>query len=313
MRILVTGGCGFIGSHVVDELTSRGHEVEVLSRPNCNLSNIREHKSIVHHNADISDREKVFAEIGKGLDGIIHMSALVNVDQSRNEPLRFLDVNVGGTVNVMEAARQKGIPRYLHMSTCEVYGNIPSGKATEEQPLNPRSPYAVSKFAAERYVLAYAHTYPEMGIRMVRGFNQYGPRQSAEKFGAVIPKFITQALKGERMKVFGGGEQTRDYVFAKDTARGISDAFENTTLANGEIINLATGLDYSIMQIAVRIAELTGKAPKEAIEHVDGRPGELMRSIGDSSKAKALLGWVPTVKFDEGLKITYDWFRAQMK
>ena len=183
----------------------------------------------------------------------------------------------------------------------------------EEQPLNPRSPYAVSKFAAERYVLAYAHTYPEMGIRMVRGFNQYGPRQSAEKFGAVIPKFITQALKGERMKVFGGGEQTRDYVFAKDTARGISDAFENTTLANGEIINLATGLDYSIMQIAVRIAELTGKAPKEAIEHVDGRPGELMRSIGDSSKAKALLGWVPTVKFDEGLKITYDWFRAQMK
>ncbi len=308
MRILVTGGCGFIGSHVVDELISRGTEVEVLSRPECKLQNILGHREITHHNADITDREKVSEKIAKGLDGIIHMSALVNVDQSIKEPLRFLDVNVGGTVNVMEAARQKGIPKYLHMSTCEVYGNIPSGLATEDHPLNPRSPYAVSKFAAERYVLAYASTYPEMGIRIIRGFNQYGPRQSGEKFGAVIPKFITSVLRGERMKVFGGGLQTRDYVFVKDTARGIADAFEKS-VPNGETINLATGKDHSIGDIAIRIATLSGKTPSEAIEHIDGRPGELMRSIGDSTKAKKLLGWEPRVNFDQGLSTTFEWFR----
>ncbi len=312
MRILVTGGCGFIGSHVVEELIGRGHEVEVLSRPNCNLSNIKEHKDMKHHNADVSSREKVFAEIEKGLDGVIHMSALVNVDQSRSEPLRFLDVNVGGTVNVMEAVRLKGIPRFLHMSTCEAYGNIPEGKAAETHALNPLSPYAVSKFAAERYVLAYAATYPEMGIRIIRGFNQYGPRQSAEKWGAVIPKFMTSIIKGEKLRVFGGGKQTRDYVFVKDTARGIADAFERD-LPNGEIVNLATGRDESILEVAETVCRLSGKDPNEFIEHVQGRPGELMRSIGDSGKAKRLLQWEPKVGFEEGMKITYEWYKAQGK
>ncbi|MFH1750961.1 MAG: SDR family NAD(P)-dependent oxidoreductase [Candidatus Micrarchaeota archaeon] len=312
MKILVTGGCGFIGSHVVDELIGRGHEVEVLSRPNCHLQNIREHKQISHHNADISDRQKVLEEINSKFDGIIHMSALVNVDQSISEPIRFLDVNVGGTVNVMDAARQKGINRFLHMSTCEVYGNISEGKASEEHPLNPRSPYAVSKFAAERYVLAYAYTYPEMGIRIVRGFNQYGPRQSAEKFGAVIPKFISSALGGQKMRVFGGGSQTRDYVFVTDTARGIADAFEGA-VPNGDIFNLATGMDHSIKELAERIASLSGKTQTEAIENVEGRSGELMRSIGDYSKARRFLGWEPKISFDDGLRITYDWFKAQAK
>ncbi len=312
MRILVTGGCGFIGSHVVDELTARGHQVEVLSRPNCNLSNIHSHKNIVHHNADITNRDKVFREIDEKLDGVINMSALVNVDQSRNEPLRFFDVNVGGAVNVMEAVRRKKIPRFLQMSTCEVYGNIPKGKATETHPLEPLSPYAVSKFAAERYVLAYAHSYPEMGIRIVRGFNQYGPRQSAATFGAVIPKFISSILNGGKLKVFGGGKQTRDYVFVKDTARGIADAFEKE-LPSGEIVNLATGRDESINEIAEAICKMARKPPSEFIEHVTARPGELMRSAGDSSKAAKLLNWKPEVEFEEGIKLTYDWFKEHPK
>ncbi|MFH0971161.1 MAG: GDP-mannose 4,6-dehydratase [Candidatus Micrarchaeota archaeon] len=312
MKILVTGGCGFIGSHVVGELLSRGHKVEVLSRPNCNLSNLKDHKNLVHHNADVSIRERVFDEITSGFDGIIHMSALINVDQSRFEPLKFLDVNVGGTANVLEAARLKKIPRFLHMSTCEVYGNVPTGKATEEHPLNPRSPYAVSKFAAERYVLAYANTYPEISIRIVRGFNQYGPRQSAEKFGAVIPKFITAALKGERLRIFGDGKQTRDYVFVEDTARGIADAFEKE-VESGEIINLATGRDESIKQVAEEICKAAGRDPNDSIEYIESRPGELVRSVGDSSKAKKLLGWEPKVKFEDGIKTTYNWFKAHSK
>jgi dTDP-glucose 4,6-dehydratase len=312
MKILVTGGCGFIGSHVVDELLTRGHEVEVLSRPNCNLSNLGDHKNLVHHNADVSNREKVFSEINESFDGIIHLSALINVDQSLQEPLRFLDVNVAGTVNVMEAARKNRIPRFMYMSTCEVYGNVPTGKANEEHPTNPRSPYAVSKFAAERYVLAYSKSYPELNIKIVRGFNQYGDRQSAEKFGAVIPKFITSALKGEKLRIFGDGKQTRDYIYVYDTARGIVDMFEND-LPSGEIINFATGVDTSIKQVAEEICKVANIDPNDSIEYIDGRAGELMRSAGDSSKAKRLLDWEPKIPFHYGIRQTYDWFKVNSK
>ncbi|MEK6843063.1 MAG: GDP-mannose 4,6-dehydratase [Candidatus Micrarchaeota archaeon] len=312
MKILVTGGCGFIGSHVVGELIDRGHEVEVMSRPNCNLSNLSGHKGLVHHNADISNRERVFSGIKKGIDGVIHIAALVNVDQSRIEPLKFLDVNVGGTANVLEASRIAGVSRFLQMSTCEVYGNIPVGLATEEHALNPRSPYAVSKLAAEKYVQAFAFTYPEMNIRIIRGFNQYGPRQSGEKFGAVIPKFINFALKGEKIRIFGDGKQTRDYVYIEDSMKGICDAFEED-LPNAEIINLATERDETVNELAETVCRLAGRDPKQFIERIDARPGELVRSIGDSSKARKLLGWKAKINFEEGMKRTFEWFKAQKR
>ncbi|MBI4338194.1 MAG: GDP-mannose 4,6-dehydratase [Chloroflexi bacterium] len=310
-RVLVTGGCGFVGSHLVDALLARGYEVASLSRPGCDLSNASHVSGKVPHlSAHIEDMDRLRAAVTGRWDAFFHLAALINVDQSLSEPLRFLDVNVKGTANMLELARQLGVPRFVHMSTCEVYGNIPQGKAPEDHPLNPRSPYAVSKFSAERYVLAYAYSFPTPHITLIRGFNQYGPRQSAGRFGAVIPKFIRSLLEGKTITVFGTGDQTRDYVFAEDTVQGILRAFE-ADLPSGEVLNLATGEDHSIRQIAEALCRLAAKDPRQAVEYIEGRRGELIRSCGDASKAQRLLGWVPTVSFSEGLARTFRWYRER--
>jgi len=307
MSILVIGGCGFIGSHLVEELLERGKEVSVLGC-HCRLENLEtakgQFKSI---RGDIRDKDVVDRAIDADVEGILHLAALINVDQSIQSPELFLDTNVIATVNIMEIARRRNIPKLLYMSTCEVYGNIPQGMADEGHPTNPRSPYAASKFAAERYLLAYSNTYDKPNVVIIRGFNQYGPRQNAGQHGAVIPKFITKLLSGQKIQVHGDGSQTRDYVYVKDTVRGIADAFEKS-MPNGEVVNLATGVETSIRDVAVATCKLDGKQPEKYMEFVKDRPGQLIRSCGDYSKAKRLLGWEPTVPFDQGLSLTFDWY-----
>lgn len=307
MSILVIGGCGFIGSHLVEELLQRGNKVTVVGF-RCQLENLEpikgRFKSI---RGDIRDKDFIDSIIDADVEGILHLAALINVDQSIQSPDVFFDTNVMATVNIMEAARKRNIPKLLYMSTCEVYGNVPRGKADESQPTNPRSPYAASKFAAERYLLAYSYTYDRPKITIIRGFNQYGPRQSAGQGGAVIPKFITKLLAGQKIQVHGDGNQTRDYVYVKGTVRGIADAFEKS-LPNGEVINLATGVETSIRDIAMAICKLAGKEPQKQIEFVKDRPGQLVRSCGDYSKAKKLLGWEPTIPFAQGLSLSFDWY-----
>lgn len=308
MRILVTGGGGFIGSHIVEELLKRGHEVVVVLENNPNLANLENvKKDIEFVKADITDFNKLSSVVSPNLDGVIHMAALINVDQSISAPEAFLKTNVIGTFNVAEVLRKKNIPKLLYMSSCEVYGNIPKGKADENHPTNPRSPYAASKFCAERYLLAYSYTYNAPKITIIRGFNQYGPRQKTGAGGAVIPIFITNLLNNKKIQIFGDGKQTRDYVYVTDTARGIADAFEKN-LQNSEIVNLATGVETSIVDIANKTCNILGKNTKD-IEFVKARAGELRRSCGDYTKATKLLGWKPKVNFDEGLKKTVEWFK----
>ena len=309
MKVLVTGGCGFIGSHVVDLLLDKGYEIQVLSRPNCDMGNLGHVKDDIDFlTADLVDFQKLNKLVDSDLDGILHFAALINVDQSIENPTIFLDTNVKGTFNILEVARQKQIPRLLYMSTCEVYGNVETGKADENYPTNPCSPYAVSKLVAEKYAMAYSYSYPKPAVTIIRGFNQYGPRQSAGKYGAVIPKFITRILNRGNIEIFGSGEQMRDYVFVKDTALGIVGAFEKN-LQSGETINLATGIPISINEMAGKICEIIGK-PESYIKHVAGRSGELMRSCGDYSKAKKILKWSPKTSFDDGLKETFNWFNS---
>ncbi len=309
MNVLVTGGCGFIGSHVVEELLARGYSVSIVGLK-CHMENLADIKDKVKFiRADINDARKMLSVV-KDMDGVLHLAALVNVDQSLREPEAFVRTNVMGTFNIMEAVRLNKVSKLLYMSTCEVYGNIPKGKADENHPTNPRSPYAASKFAAERYLLSYAYSFPESNVVVVRGFNQYGQRQNAGANGAVIPKFIVSLLQGRKISIFGDGEQTRDYVFVKDTARGIVSAFEKN-IPSGEVINLATGVETSIADIANEIADLAGRS-REWIEFVPGRPGELIRSCGDAAKAKKLLGWKPTVDFDKGLRIVFDFYKNQI-
>lgn len=307
MSILVTGGCGFIGSHLVEELIQRGHEVSVLGWP-YQLENLETVKGRFKYiRGDIRDKDVIDRAIGADVEGILHLAALINVDQSIQSPELFIDTNVIATVNIMETARIRNISKLLYMSTCEVYGNVLQGKADEDHKANPRSPYAASKFAAERYLLAYAATYDKPNIVIIRGFNQYGPRQNAGQHGAVIPKFITSLLSDRKIQVHGDGSQTRDYVYVKDTVRGIADAFEES-IPNGEVINLATGVETSIRDIAVATCKLAGKKPDEYLEFVKDRPGQLIRSCGDSGKAKRLLGWEPTIPFEQGLSLTFEWY-----
>ena len=309
---MVIGGCGFIGSHMVEELLQRGNEVTVVGC-HCQLENLEDVKGMFKYTrGDITDKDFVDSLIDADVEGILHLAALINVDQSIESPELFLDTNVVATVNIMEAARRRGIHKLLYMSTCEVYGNIPSGKADESHPTDPRSPYAASKFAAERYLLAYSYTYDKPKMIIIRGFNQYGPRQNAGRGGAVIPRSIIRLLNGQKIRVHGDGNQTRDYVYVKDTVKGIADAFQ-TNLPNGEVINLATGVETSIRDIAIATCKLAGKDPQEYIEFVKDRPGQLMRSCGDYSKAKRLLDWQPMVPFNKGLSLTFDWYAKQSR
>lgn len=306
-RILVTGGTGFIGSHLAEELIRRGNEVIVMDH-HCKWENLETIKGQFKFiRGDIRDKNAVNKAIDADVEGVLHLAALVNVDQSMQSPDLFFGTNVMGTVNIIEAARKRNIPKFLYLSTAEVYGNIPHGKADGSHPTNPRSPYAASKFAAERYLLAYSFAYNDPKIVIIRGFNQYGPKQNAGKYGAVIAKFITKLLAGQKIQVHGSGNQSRDYIYVRDTVRGIADAFEKN-LPSGEVINLATGVDTSIRDIAVAICRLAGKQPEKYIEFVKDRPGQVMRSCGDYSKAKTLLGWEPTIPFDEGLCSTFEWY-----
>lgn len=304
MRFLVTGGGGFLGSHIVEMLLEAGHEVVVLDRV-C-PGKIRHLMDKVEYVCgDIKCLEDCRRAV-RDVEVIIHLAALINVDHSRKEPIEFYEVNTRGTMNILTAAlHEPSVEKFVYMSTAEVYGS--SDTTLDETSLcDPRSPYAASKYAAERYCLSYYHTYGIPEITVVRGFNMYGPRQAHGGKGAVIAIFTTLALMGRSPIVFGSGEQRRDYVYVEDEARGVIAAATTMGLG-GEIINLATGRTVSINEIAKAVLKETGST--EPIEYSEGRPGELLNSRGDASKAKRLLSWEPTVDFREGLHRSVEYFR----
>ena len=270
------------------------------------LSHVEDRVTFIHK--DIRDLSSCISAV-QGVDAVIHLAALINVDHSIGDPTPFYDVNTLGTMNLLEAARrcEDKLRKFVMMSTFEVYGQILQGKANEYETFcDPRSPYAASKYAAERYCLSYASSYDLPEITIIRGANVYGPRQSYTARGAAVAIFINKFLNGESPVLFGSGRQTRDYVFVKDTARGIVMA--TTTFGiDGEIINLCSGKDVSMRSIVQRIKdELKSDV---SIECADARPGENMRSCGDPAYAEQLLGWKAEIPFDEGLTETIRSYR----
>ena len=304
MKVLVTGGCGFIGSHVVEELLSNGNKVSIVGKT-CNLGNIKSFlDKVSFYKGDVRNA-KFISNLVKRNDTVVHMAAQVNVDLSIQNPWIFWDVNVFGTFNILEAIRKYN-KKLVFMSTCEAYGEVSNGKADETHPTNPKSPYAVSKLCADRYCYTYYLTYG-LPITIIRSFNVYGPRQSYGVGGAVIPKFIKTVMSDKSPTIFGDGSQIRDYVYVKDVAHGIATAASQDF--QGEIINLATGRGTKIKDVAYQIVKESGKEDSLEPQFVKGRPGELMRSIGNASKAKKLLDWKPKVNFKKGLKNTFDSFK----
>lgn len=309
-HVLVTGGAGFIGSHLVDALlTDPGTRVTVLDR--LSIGGVRE--NLARHEGDprfafvlgdVRDAD-VVGRLVVDVDAVVHAAAETHVDRSIADPDGFLDVNVRGTSVVLEAVRAAGC-RLLMISTDEVYGAHgadDAGRFVEDDPLRPRSPYAVSKAAADLLCSAWRSTYG-VDVVTVRGTNAYGPRQLER----VVPTFAVAALRGLPLPVYGSGSQRRDYLHVIDWALAAVVALERG--AQGEVYNIGSGTERTSLELARAIVRLVG-APPELIRHVDDRPGHDFRYGVDDARLRAL-GWAPTIGFDEGLADTVTWYREHL-
>jgi UDP-glucose 4-epimerase len=295
MRVLVTGGAGFIGSHSVAQLLAAGHTVRVLD----NLSTGKaEHlpPSVDLIVADVTDQTAV-ERATQGCDAVLHLAALVSVPQSLRQPVATFAINTTSTAYLLEAARQTGVQRFVLASTCAVYGDLP-GVKDEQAPLVPLVPYSSTKLMSEELLRCYAHCY---GITTVslRYFNVYGPRQRDESpYSGVLARWCAAARTGQPCHVFGDGSQTRDFVSVHDVARANVLALTAPQASLDRVYNIATGQATSLNQILSILRDLVG--PDLICEHAPARTGDIMHSQGDSRHLQAL-GWSPGVKLADGL------------
>jgi dTDP-glucose 4,6-dehydratase len=302
MRVLVTGGAGFIGSHFARHLAARGTDIVVLDKLTyagnpANLEGI-EHE---FHRGDIADPDAV-ARAAEGCDAIVNFAAETHVDRSILGPAEFILTDVLGTQVLLDHARHAQI-RLVHVSTDEVYGDIPLGApgCTEDAPFRTSSPYSASKAGGELQVFAYVRTFGVDAL-VTRGANTYGPRQYPEKF---LPLFITNAFEGQHLPVYGDGKQRREWLHVEDHCDGIEIALRHGVA--GEAYNIS-GQERENMDVVRRILELTGASP-DLVRHVEDRPGHDRRYAVDSSKLSGL-GWKPVHSFDGGgLEETVEWYR----
>jgi len=302
VKVLVTGAAGFLGSHLCDILLRRGHEVRAMVHYNtANIAHLKNQLETVKGDIRFPDE---CLEAARGIDAVAHLAACIHVDRSRRYPRLFYETNVEGTMNILEASRAEDA-KFVQMSSCEVIGNIPEGKANEEYPFKqPCSPYAASKQSAESWCFAYHKTYG-LPINIIRGFNLCGPRQKRGKKGAVIPIFIERVLNGSPPLIYGSGIQTRDYIDARDVAQGITRLLESDY--RGELFHLCSGVEVSIIDLTWKI--LTACESNLKPKFIEARPGELLRSVGDYSKAEQTLGWHPEISHEQSLTDTVEYFR----
>ena len=303
MKILVTGGAGFQGSHVVEQCLLDGHQVTILStfseEAQSNLKSFEKEVSVVW--GSVTDRE-IVEKTTRGQETVIHMAARINVDESIESPYSYLNTNILGTYNILEAVRQSG-SHLIYSSSCEVYGSSSVSPISETADLRPHSPYAASKLAADRLCFTYWKTY-DVHVTVVRPCNIYGPRQKGGKGGAVIPIFVERALLGEPLVVYGSGEQRREYMHVDDLAAAYKLVMERSDL-QGEAINVGTNETPSIEEIATFIAQRLGAS----IKHGPARSGEVMGFYLNNEKAKGL-GFSAKVPFWEGLERYISWRAA---
>jgi dTDP-glucose 4,6-dehydratase len=304
----VTGGLGFIGSNYIlhaikNSSLGRITNIDSLSYGS-NPNNLREVEKAPNYKfvkADLADSSIIMSEAADA-DVVIHFAAESHVDRSISNPGKFLESNVIGTFNLLEAARHSKVRKFIHISTDEVYGSAPSGEAfRENSPLNPSSPYSASKAAAEMLALAYHKTYG-LPIVILRCTNNFGPRQFPEK---LIPKTIIRALLGLRVPVYGNGQQIRDWTHVQDFCNAIDLALLKGV--SGNIYNVSTGNEVFNLEIVTRILKILGKS-SNLIEFVDDRPGHDFRYSLDSTRIRKDLAWKPEQPLSTALKSTVEWY-----
>jgi UDP-glucose 4-epimerase len=311
-RVLVTGGAGFIGSELVRQLAERGCAVRVVD----NLVNGRRKnlEDVLGGNveltvADVRDTETM-ASMFSDTDIVFHLACL-GVRHSIHSPLENHEVNASATLELLHAARNAGVQRFVYVSSSEVYGTARHAPISEEHPTLPMTVYGASKLAGECYTRAFWETYRYPTV-VLRPFNSYGPRCHHEgDSGEVIPKFLLRCLADKPMFVFGDGTQTRDFTYVSDTARGILAAGLSDSSV-GQTINLGSGREIQIKELARAIAEALGK-PSAEIVHIEPRPGDVLRLLADNSKAKKLLRFEPSVTLGAGILRLLDWYVNQGK
>ncbi len=303
---LVAGGAGFIGSNIVHELVKRGEEVKVLDNLSTgnmqNISDILDAIEFVH--VDVRDLESVRKAV-KGVDFVMHQAALPSVARSVDNPIDSNEVNVNGTLNLLVASRDAGVKRFVYAASSSAYGNSPALPKNEDMPSRPLSPYAVSKLLGEHYCRIF-HTIYELETVSLRYFNVFGPRQDpASPYSAAIPKFINAILKGDPVTIYGDGEQSRDFTYIQNVVNANLLACEAPDAA-GTVINVACGDQISLNLLISIIEEELGIEAQRV--YTQPLPGDVKHSRADISRARELLGYEPAVAFDEGLKMTVQWF-----
>jgi dTDP-glucose 4,6-dehydratase len=310
-RVLVTGGAGFISSNFVRHLLAETpYEVVTLDALTYagnleNLADVLSHERLSFVHGDIRDPALVRQLVGE-VDVIVNAAAESHVAKSiADGASEFVTTNVEGTQILLDAIRETPVERFILISSSEVYGTAEYAPMDERHPLEPRSPYAATKAGADRLAYSYFVTYG-LPIAIVRPFNNYGPRQHPEK---LIPRFVTQALQGEPLTIHGDGHASRDWLYVEDDAEAIEAiiAAPVETIA-GEVINVATGIDISVSDIADLVLDQLGK-PRDLKVHVPERPGQVDRHIGSTDKVERLVGWHAQTAFADGLERTVSWYR----
>jgi len=309
VKILVTGGCGFIGSNFIRFFLAAYPEHRLVNLDKLtyagNLQNLRdipEGERYRFVRGDIADPDALRPIFEAGIDGVIHFAAESHVDRSIEDAAVFVQTNVMGTYRLLEFARQYGVERFLHVSTDEVYGELGTeGAFTEEMPLKPNSPYAASKAASDLMTEAYFRTH-RLPVVITRCSNNYGPYQFPEK---LIPLMITNALRDLPLPVYGDGRNVRDWIYVLDHCKALARIFFEGV--EGEVYNIGGDGERANLQVVEKILDYLDK-PRSLLTFVKDRPGHDFRYAMDFSKLRDSLGWEPEVSFEEGLRRTIDWY-----
>src|SRR6478672_8316105 len=304
---LVTGGAGFIGSHLTEELVRRGHQVRVAddlsTGKRSNLDHVPEVEFLEGDLADLDFARRAVV----GCDYVLHEAAMPSVPRSVKDPITSNRANVDGTLNVLVASRDAGVKRLVFAGSSSAYGNTPTLPKREDMPTNPLSPYALQKVVGEQYLQLFTHLY---GLETVstRYFNVFGPRQDpSSPYSGVISVFASALIENRSPTIYGDGEQTRDFTYVANVVDGVLRACE-APKASGEIINVATAGRISLNRLFYAMRDVIGGTLEPT--YAEPRKGDVRDSQADIRKAKALLGYEPIVSFDEGIARTIAWYRS---
>jgi len=314
-NVLVTGGAGFIGSHLVDRIIQENpKQIHVVDNfflgkeENLNEA-VTERPDMEIFRLDASDLAAMRDLVEEKQIEVVFNLAVIPLPTSLKYPVWTVNVNIGIALTFCELARTNGIETLIHSSSSEAYGSAVTFPMSEDHPLQPKTPYAASKLAGDELVLSYVRTFG-IDAAVVRPFNNYGPRQNPGRYAGIIPIVVRKLMHNQPIEIFGDGEQTRDYIFVKETAEGFIKVYQHDQ-SRGKVLNIATGKEITINDLVAKLLEILGK-PDHPVVHVEERIGDVRRHCGGIDRARDLIGFSPSVMPEEGLLETTLWYRKRL-